>query len=73
MRRLADTLAFGMFLIKGDMANARAVLQAHRDFRKMRGNYRDLPQRDILSSLPGANRNAIVARYLLRKKKINIS
>ena len=72
MRRLADTLAFGMFLLKGDVANARAVLRAHRDFRKMRGNYRELPSRDILSTLPGADRNAIVARYLLRKTKINI-
>lgn len=72
LRRIADTLAFGMFLLKGDIANARAVLRAHRDFRKMRGNYSDFPRRDILSTLPGANRNAIVARYLLRKKKINI-
>lgn len=70
MRRLADTLAFGMFLLKGDLPNARAVLKAHRDFRAMRGNYTELPDRDILSSLPGAKRNAVVARHLLRKKKL---
>ncbi len=34
-RRLADTLAFGLFLLKGDMPNARAILRAHSDFRKM--------------------------------------
>ena len=35
-RRLADTLAFGLFLLKGDMPNARAILRAHSDFRKMK-------------------------------------
>lgn len=70
LRRLADTLAFGMFLLKGDFQNARAVLRAHSDFRKMRGNYRDLPAADILSTLPGARKSAILARYLLRKNKL---
>lgn len=70
LRRLADTLAFAMFLLKGDLANAKAVLRAHRDFRKMRGEYTDFPVRDILPTLPGAHRNAVVARYLLRKKRL---
>lgn len=67
-RRLADTLAFGMFLVKGDIANARAVLKAHKDFKAMRREYNDFPQKDILSTLPGSRRNAILDRYLLRKK-----
>lgn len=70
MRRLADTLAFGMFLLKGDMPNARAILRAHSDFRRMRRGYTDFPDRDTLSSLPGANRNAVVSRYLLRRKSL---
>lgn len=70
MRRLADTLAFGMFLLKGDMPNARAILRAHSDFRRMRREYTDFPDRDTLSSLPGANRNAVVSRYLLRRKSL---
>lgn len=68
LRRLADTLAFAMFLLKGDMANARAVIRAHNDFRRMRKEYTSLPDRDVLSSLPGAARNAVLARYLLRRK-----
>lgn len=70
VRRLADTLAFGMFLLKGDLPNARAILRAHNDFRRMRKEYRDFPDRDTLSTLPGADRNAVVARYLLRRKSL---
>lgn len=39
VRRLYDTLAFGMFVATLDFANARAVLKAHRDFRRMRRQY----------------------------------
>ena len=71
LRRLADTLAFGMFLVKGDLANAKAVLKAHRDFRGMRRLYQELPEEDVLSSLPGAGRNAVIERYLLRRKVVS--
>lgn len=66
-RRLADTLAWGMFLLKLDFANARAVLKAHNDFRRMRRAYTHFPDRDVLTSLPGAGKSAIAARYLKRK------
>jgi len=69
VRRLADTLAFMMFLLKGDTGNARAVIKAHSDFRKMRKEYTDFPATDTLSVLPGAKRNIIIDRYLLGKKK----
>lgn len=69
-RRLADTLAFGMFLLKGDIANARAILRAHRDFRTMRREYDLFPERDILTSLPGHRHSAILARYLLRRRSL---
>lgn len=70
LRRLADTLAFGMFLLKGDIANARAVIKAHNDFRRMRGRYNLRSDQDVLRELPGANRNAVIARYLFRKKTL---
>lgn len=70
LRRLADTLAFGMFLLKGDILNARAVIKAHNDFRRMRGRYNLRPDQDVLRELPGANRNAVIARYLFRKKTL---
>lgn len=69
VRRLADTLAFVMFLLTGKLPQAKAVLKAHTDFRRMRRNYTSLPERDTLSSLPGARRNILIDYYLKRKKK----
>lgn len=63
-RRLMDTLAFGMFVLKLDFANAKAVLKAHNDFRKMREKYVVFPAHDVLSSLPGADRCIVLDRYL---------
>lgn len=68
-RRLLDTLAFGMFLLKGNFSHARAVLKAHGDFRRMRRKYTDLPERDVLSILPGAGRCIVLDRYLFNKSK----
>lgn len=68
-RRLLDTLAFAMFLVKGNFSHARAVLKAHGDFRRMRRKYTSLPDRDVLSSLPGARRYIVLDRYLLNKSK----
>jgi hypothetical protein len=70
LRRLMDTLALGMYLAKWDLKNARAVWDAHQDFRKMRREYKEHPDRDYLSALPGADNNAIVARYLLGKRSL---
>lgn len=40
VRRLVDTLAWGMYVVTGDWKNAGAVWKAHRDFRSMRKLYR---------------------------------
>ena len=71
-RRLADTLAFGMFIIKGDFANAKAVIRAHNDFRKMRKDYTDHPDKALLSTLPGGKTSAVWQHYALRKKIIEL-
>ena len=39
VRRLADTLAWGMYVMTGDWGNAKAVIRAHNDFRRMRAYY----------------------------------
>lgn len=39
VRRLADTLAWGMYVMTGDWGNAKAVIRAHNDFRRMRRLY----------------------------------
>ena len=55
-RRLADTLGFFFFLFKGHWKDARAVVRAHGDFRKMRNMYRVFPDKNILPQLPGSDR-----------------
>ncbi|MCM1005370.1 MAG: glycosyltransferase family 2 protein [Prevotella sp.] len=72
IRRLYDTLAWGMFLLKGDFKNARAVLKAHNDFRKLRKEYTSEPATDVFASLPGTTHNIITEHYIKRKNKIII-
>lgn len=69
VRRLVDTLAFLMFVAKMDFANAKAILKAHKDFRKMKKNYKDLPKVKEDFRFPGSERFIILDRYLLNKKK----
>ena len=69
VRRLYDTLAWGMFMLKFDFKNANAVLKAHNDFRKMKKLYTEHPDKNVLASLPGAERNIIIDYYLKRMKK----
>lgn len=69
VRRLYDTLAWGMFILKFDFKNANAVLKAHNDFRKMKKLYTEHPDINVLASLPGAKRNIIIDYYLKRMKK----
>lgn len=71
VRRLADSLAFLMFLLKGELGNAKALLRAHRDFSRMRRLYTDLPSDDSFADLPGTSRYAVIARQVLRKKSLN--
>lgn len=64
LRRLVDTLALGMYVLKGDFPNARAIIKAHGDFRRMRKNYPHHPEKDFMRTLPGADRSALCMRYL---------
>ena len=56
VRRLADTLGFLFFVARGKWADAGAVIRAHRDFRRLRGNYTSFPSEDVMRSLPGTSR-----------------
>ena len=62
IRRLVDTLAILMFAVKGDMKNAKAVIKAHSDFKKMRGNYKDFPTNDALAQSPGPKKYIILEK-----------
>lgn len=69
VRRLYDTLAFFMFVMKFDFANANAVLKAHNDYRKMKKLYTPDATENLLNSFPETNRNIIFDYYLKGKKK----
>ena len=64
VRRLMDTLAFGMALAKFHFGDAKAIIRAHRDFRKMRKNYTSQPEVNLLKALPEERVNIITAHYL---------
>lgn len=68
IRRLYDTLAFFMFLAKFDMKNAKAVINAHNDFRKYRSRYDGIqPSHSIEGNFHCFKKNIILSYYLQRK------
>lgn len=69
IRRLVDTLAVVMYLTKLDFGNVRAILKAHQDFRKMKGNYKGAAGAPEGFRFPGSDRNIIFDRYILNKKR----
>ena len=64
VRRLMDTLAFGMAIAKFHFGDARAIVRAHRDFRKMRSRYTSQPDVNLLKQLPEERVNIVAAHYL---------
>lgn len=69
VRRLLDTLAWGMAIAKFHWGDARAIIKAHADFRKMRRNYTQHPSRNLLKEMPECKCN-IVTDYYLRRRKV---
>ena len=65
-RVLLDTLAGGLFLLKGQWSNTRSVIRAYKAFREMRKAY-PVPESSI--SLSGIYPRSIVLEYFLRGKK----
>lgn len=63
-RRLLDTLAWARFVVGCDWANAKAVWRAHRDFRRMRKDYIEHPQVDLLDTRTDTRRNILIDYYL---------
>lgn len=64
-RRLLDTVAWAKFMLTLDFANASAILRAHRDFRRMRGNYTTHPDINLLA----VNHPNILISYFVKRKK----
>lgn len=68
-RRLMDTLAFGMFVLKLDFRNAWSVIRAHNDFRKMRKLYDEGKHFYVEPEQILSDRLIAVDRYLRRMRK----
>ena len=69
VRRLYDTLAFFVFVAKMDFDNARAVLKAHNDYRRMKSRYDGIqPDRNIMADFPTCHINIILAYHLRGKR-----
>lgn len=65
-RRLLDTLAFFKYVATLDLANAKAIVKAHMDFKKMRKDYTIHPSINILPESPGGNTDILYQYYLRR-------
>lgn len=70
-RRLLDTLAWAKFLLSLDFKNATAIFRAHRDFRKMKHNYNDQPQINLIDKTQPNHPNIVVSYYLRGIKKFS--
>ncbi len=64
IRRLLDTIAWAKFVATFDFRNAGAIWRAHRDFAKMRRQYSEHPDADLLKG-----RNNILMDFYLRGRK----
>lgn len=70
VRRLYDTLAFFMFLAKFDLANAKAVIRAHNDYRRDHHRYdAQRPAESIVGQFACFRRNIILSYYLCRRRR----
>lgn len=67
-RRLLDTVAWLKFVLTLDMANARAVLKAHNDFRRMKKAYTVHPNVNLLAVDRGASKS-ILWQFFVRGHK----
>ena len=68
VRRLMDTLAIGLAVAKWHWGDAKAIVKAHRDYRRMRGRYTAHPDRNLLREMPECQCN-IVTDHFLRGRK----
>lgn len=70
VRRLVyDTAALAMALLKGHFGDAKAIVKAHRDYRRMAEYYTDFPADNLLRTMPHCQCNIIVDYYLRGRKK----
>ncbi len=70
-RRLLDTIAWAKFVATFDWKNAGAVWRAHRDFARMRCDYTEHPDVDLLRTRRDTRLNILVQYYLKLKHRFS--
>lgn len=68
-RRLLDTLAWAKYVLSLDMANAKAIFKAHRDFASMRKAYKIHPETNLIGETKQSRVNLLIEYYLKGHKK----
>lgn len=71
IRRLYDTLAWGMAMAKGNFGDAKAILKAHNDYRRMKNEYTSFPEKNLLGKAPYSTINIVISYFLLGKDTFN--
>lgn len=71
VRRIYDTLALVQSLLTGHWGDVKAILKAHRDYRKMSRTFTEFPAHNLLRDTPQGRCNIIVQYYILRRKTYN--
>ena len=71
VRRLLDTIAWAKFVATLDFKNARAVLKAHRDFRRMARRYTTHPDTDLLDTRTDTKTDILVSYYLRGRRRFS--
>lgn len=73
VRLFLDVLAFFHLLVRGKFDNAKAIIQAHKDFFKMRSDFKYSRQENlskrVVGHIPTKFRGSILWNYYLRGKK----
>ncbi|MGJ3233636.1 glycosyltransferase family 2 protein [Marivirga sp.] len=67
-RKRLDLLAAIQFMAKGKKANANAILKAHRDFKKMKDDYKSNPSNGL--DHPEVFKKSIINQFFVKGKRI---
>ncbi len=67
-RRLLDTIAWAKYVVTLKFKFAAAIFRAHRDFARMRRDYNEHPEIDLLEVIPGSRVNILTSYYLRHRR-----
>ncbi|MDR1518156.1 MAG: glycosyltransferase family 2 protein [Dysgonamonadaceae bacterium] len=73
VRYILDALAYAHLLVQGNFKNAKSVVEAHRDFFKLRPSYKQIRKENLskttVKNVPGVLQESILWNYYFKGKK----